>query len=182
MRAGGLRKPPTMMAAFLIALPFILYQIWRFVAPGLYAHEKKLVAPIIIASTLLFFCGMAFAYFVVFPVVFGFIVASAPHGVAVMTDIDKYLSFVLGMFMAFGITFQVPVIVVVLVRMGFVSVAKLREIRRYVIVGAFVVGAIFTPPDVVSQCMLAVPLWLLYEAGILVSVWVAPKPKAAPEA
>jgi sec-independent protein translocase protein TatC len=172
----------TMMAAFLIALPFILYQIWRFVAPGLYAHEKKLVVPIIIASTLLFFCGMAFAYFVVFPVVFSFIVASAPHGVAVMTDIDKYLSFVLGMFMAFGITFQVPVIVVVLVRMGFVSVAKLREIRRYVIVGAFVVGAIFTPPDVVSQCMLAVPLWLLYEAGILVSVWVAPKKKAEPQA
>jgi sec-independent protein translocase protein TatC len=171
----------TMMAAFLIALPYILYQIWRFVAPGLYAHEKKLVVPIIIASTILFFCGMAFAYFVVFPVVFGFIVASAPHGVAVMTDIDKYLSFVLGMFMAFGITFQVPVIVVVLVRMGFVSVAKLREIRRYVIVGAFVVGAIFTPPDVVSQFMLAMPLWLLYEAGILVSVWVAPKKKAEPQ-
>ncbi len=172
----------TMMAAFLIALPFILYQIWRFVAPGLYSHEKKLVVPIIVASTILFFCGMAFAYFVVFPVVFGFIVASAPHGVAVMTDIDKYLSFVLGMFMAFGITFQVPVIVVVLVRMGFVSVAKLREIRRYVIVGAFVVGAIFTPPDVVSQFMLAMPLWLLYEAGILVSVWVAPKKKAESEA
>jgi sec-independent protein translocase protein TatC len=172
----------TMMAAFLIALPFILYQIWRFVAPGLYAHEKKLVVPIIVASTLLFFCGMAFAYFVVFPVVFGFIVASAPQGVAVMTDIDKYLSFVLGMFMAFGITFQVPVIVVVLVRMGVVSVAKLREIRRYVIVGAFVVGAIFTPPDVVSQCMLAVPLWLLYEAGILVSVWVSPKKKTTLEA
>lgn len=172
----------TMMAAFLIALPYILYQIWRFVAPGLYAHEKKLVVPIIIASTLLFFCGMAFAYFVVFPVVFGFIVASAPHGVAVMTDIDKYLSFVLGMFMAFGITFQVPVIVVVLVRMGFVSVAKLREIRRYVIVGAFVVGAIFTPPDVVSQFMLAMPLWLLYEAGIVVSIWVAPKKKAEPQA
>jgi sec-independent protein translocase protein TatC len=171
----------TMMAAFLIALPFILYQIWRFVAPGLYAHEKRLVVPIIVASTLLFFCGMAFAYFVVFPVVFGFIVASAPQGVAVMTDIDKYLSFVLGMFMAFGITFQVPVIVVVLVRMGFVSVAKLREIRRYVIVGAFVVGAIFTPPDVVSQFMLAMPLWLLYEAGIVVSVWVAPKKKAEPE-
>lgn len=167
----------TMMAAFLISLPFVLYQIWRFVAPGLYAHEKKLVVPLIIASTLLFFCGMAFAYFVVFPVVFGFIVASAPQGVAVMTDIDKYLSFVLGMFMAFGITFQVPVIVVVLVRMGFVSVAKLREIRRFVIVGAFVVGAIFTPPDVVSQFMLAMPLWLLYEAGIVVSIWVAPKKK-----
>lgn len=160
-----------MMAAFLIALPYILYQVWRFVAPGLYAHEKRLVWPLIVASTVLFFCGMAFAYFVVFPVVFGFITASAPQGVAVMTDIDKYLSFVLGMFMAFGITFQVPVAVILLVRMGFVTVEKLREIRPYVIVGAFIVGAIFTPPDVVSQFMLAMPLWLLYEAGIVVASW-----------
>jgi sec-independent protein translocase protein TatC len=161
-----------LMAAFLIALPYILYQIWRFVAPGLYAHEKRLVWPLIIASTLLFFCGMAFAYFVVFPVVFGFITASAPQGVAVMTDIDKYLSFVLTMFMAFGITFQVPVAVVLLVRMGFVTVEKLREARPYAVVGAFVIGAIFTPPDVVSQSMLALPLWLLYEAGIMVAAWV----------
>jgi sec-independent protein translocase protein TatC len=161
-----------LMAAFLIALPYILYQIWRFVAPGLYAHEKRLVVPLIVTSTILFFCGMAFAYFIVFPVVFGFITASAPQGVAVMTDIDKYLSFVLAMFMAFGITFQVPVAVVVLVRMGFVTVAKLREIRPYVVVGAFVVGAIFTPPDVVSQLMLAIPLWLLYETGIVVASWV----------
>jgi sec-independent protein translocase protein TatC len=161
-----------LMAAFLIALPYILYQIWRFVAPGLYAHEKRLVWPLIIASTLLFFCGMAFAYFVVFPVVFGFITASAPQGVAVMTDIDKYLSFVLTMFIAFGITFQVPVAVVLLVRMGFVTVEKLREARPYAVVGAFVIGAIFTPPDVVSQSMLALPLWLLYEAGIVVAAWV----------
>lgn len=158
-----------MMAAFLIALPYILYQIWRFVAPGLYAHEKRLVVPLIVASTVLFFCGMAFAYFVVFPVVFGFITAAAPQGVAVMTDIDKYLSFVLAMFMAFGITFQVPVAVVLLVRMGFVTVEKLREIRPYMVVGAFVIGAIFTPPDVVSQFMLAMPLWLLYEVGIIVA-------------
>jgi sec-independent protein translocase protein TatC len=161
-----------LMAAFLITLPYILYQIWRFVAPGLYAHEKRLVWPLIIASTILFFCGMSFAYFVVFPVVFGFITASAPLGVAVMTDIDKYLSFVLTMFMAFGITFQVPVAVVLMVRMGFVTVEKLRQARPYVLVGAFVVGAIFTPPDVVSQSMLAVPLWLLYEVGILVASWV----------
>lgn len=161
-----------MMAAFLIALPYILYQVWRFVAPGLYAHEKRLVWPLIMASTVLFFCGMTFAYFIVFPVVFGFITASAPQGVAVMTDIDKYLSFVLGMFMAFGVTFQVPVAVVVLVRMGLVTVEKLRDIRRYVIVGAFVVGAVFTPPDVVSQLMLAMPLWLLYEVGIVVASWI----------
>lgn len=161
-----------LMASFLIALPYILYQVWRFVAPGLYAHEKRLVWPLIMSSTVLFFCGMAFAYFAVFPVVFGFITASAPQGVAVMTDIDKYLSFVLNMFVAFGLTFQVPIAVVVLVRMGVVTTAKLREIRPYMIVGAFVVGAIFTPPDVVSQFMLAMPLWLLYEAGIVVAGWM----------
>ncbi len=170
-----------MMTAFLIALPYILYQAWRFVAPGLYAHEKRLVVPLIAASTVLFFCGMAFAYFVVFPVVFGFITASAPVGVAVMTDIDKYLSFVLSMFVAFGITFQVPVVVVLLVRMDVVSVEKFREIRPYVVVGAFVVGAIFTPPDVVSQIMLALPLWLLYEAGIVVGAWVGKRNPAKPD-
>lgn len=170
-----------LMAAFLIALPYILYQIWRFVAPGLYAHEKRLVWPLIIASTFLFFCGMAFAYFVVFPVVFGFITASAPQGVAVMTDIDKYLSFVLTMFMAFGVTFEVPVAVVVLVRMGFVTIEQLREARPYVVVGAFVIGAIFTPPDVVSQLMLAIPLWLLYEAGIVVALGVGKSKKEKEE-
>jgi sec-independent protein translocase protein TatC len=163
-----------LMASFLIALPYILYQIWRFIAPGLYAHEKRLIFPLVAASVLLFFSGMAFAYFAVFPVVFGFITSSAPAGVAVMTDIDKYLSFVLTMFVAFGITFQVPVVVVVLVRMGWVTTEKLREIRPYIIVGAFVIGAIFTPPDVVSQFMLAMPLWLLYEAGIVISGWIAP--------
>lgn len=167
-----------LMASFLIALPYILYQLWRFIAPGLYEHERRLVLPLIVASTALFFCGMAFAYFAVFPVVFGFVTASAPQGVAVMTDIDKYLSFALSMFVAFGLTFQVPVAVVVLVRMGVVSVAKLKEIRPYVIVGAFVVGALFTPPDVVSQFMLALPLWLLYEAGIIVSGWTPAAPRA----
>ena len=129
-----------------IALPYLLYQIWAFVAPGLYAHEKKLVVPLIMTSTLLFLCGMAFAYFLVFPVVFHFIMSVAPEGVAVMTDIGKYLDFVLTLFLAFGVTFEVPVAVVILVRMGMVSVAKLKEIRPYVIVGAFVIGAIFTPP------------------------------------
>ena len=124
-------------------------------------------APLVVASTILFLCGMAFAYFLVFPVVFGFMSSVAPEGVAVMTDINKYLDFVLTLFLAFGITFEVPVAVILLVKMGVVSVAKLREIRPYVIVGAFVIGAIFTPPDVVSQIMLAVPLWLLYEAGIV---------------
>jgi sec-independent protein translocase protein TatC len=161
------------MAAFLIALPYVLYQLWAFVAPGLYTHEKKLVAPLIVSSTVLFIVGMAFAYFLVFPVVFGFMAKAAPVGVAVMTDIDKYLGFVLTMFVAFGITFEVPVIVIVLVRMGVVSLAKLREARPYAIVGAFVIGAIFTPPDVVSQCMLAIPLWLLYELGMLLARFVS---------
>jgi sec-independent protein translocase protein TatC len=164
------------MAAFLLSLPFILYQVWSFVAPGLYAHEKRLVLPLVVASFMLFLCGMAFAYFVVFPAAFKFVVAFAPQGVAVMTDIDKYFSFVLGMFMVFGITFQVPVAVVLLVKMGMVSVDKLRDIRSYVFVGAFVVGAIFTPPDVLSQLFLAIPLYLLYEAGIFVAAWITPRP------
>jgi len=169
----------TMMAAFLLALPWVFYQVWAFVAPGLYQHEKRLGAPLVIASVILFLLGMAFAYFLVFPVVFGFVVGVAPVGVAVMTDIGKYLDFVMTLFMAFGITFEVPVAVVLLVKMNMVSVAKLREIRPYVIVGAFVIGAIFTPPDIISQFMLAVPLWVLYEAGIIVAALISkPKPES----
>ena len=169
-----------MMAAFLISLPYILYQVWRFVAPGLYLHEKRWVLPLVVSSVVLFFCGMAFAYFAVFPIVFGFITSAAPQGVAVMTDIDKYLSFVMGMFVAFGLAFQVPIALILLVKTGMVTTAKLREVRPYVIVGAFVVGAIFTPPDVVSQFMLAMPLWLLYEAGIVAAGWMSPKPIDSP--
>lgn len=156
-----------MLAAFVLALPHTLYQLWAFVAPGLYAHERRFTAPLVVASTLLFLAGMAFAYYLVFPVVFGFIAGTAPEGVAVMTDIGNYLDFVMTLFMAFGMAFEVPVAVVVLVRFDIVRIATLREIRAYVIVGAFVLGAIFTPPDVISQIMLAVPLWLLYEIGIL---------------
>ena len=164
--------------AFLIVLPYVLYQIWAFVAPGLYAHEKKLAIPLLIASVVLFFVGMAFAYFAFFPMVFGFMSKFAPEGVAWMTDIEKYFSFVLTMFMAFGVTFEVPVIVIVLVKIGVVDVVKLREWRPYVIVGAFVIGAVFTPPDVISQFMMAIPLWLLYELGIvLASVIVRPAPE-----
>jgi sec-independent protein translocase protein TatC len=167
----------TMMVAFLVALPYVLYQAWAFVAPGLYAHEKKLVLPLIVASVLLFFLGMSFAYFIVFPTVFGFVNRFAPEGVAVMTDIDKYLSFVMQTFLAFGITFEVPVVVIVLVKVGLVSVAKLREIRPYVVVGAFVVGAVFTPPDVLSQFLLAMPLWLLYELGVVIASVLTRPPK-----
>jgi len=163
----------TLMAAFLVALPYVLYQIWAFVAPGLYQHEKRLALPVIFSSVVFFALGMSFAYFIVFPIAFGFFAGYAPSGVQMMTDIDKYLSFVLTMFIAFGITFEVPVVVVVLVRLGVVSLDKLRSIRGYVIVGAFIVGAIFTPPDVLSQVMLAVPLWLLYELGLLVARFVA---------
>ena len=159
----------TLMLAFLIALPYVLYQIWAFVAPGLYDHEKKLALPLVSASVLLFFVGMAFAYFLVFPTVFGFMAKIAPEGVAWMTDIEKYLSFVMTTFVAFGVTFEVPVVVVVLVRMGIVELATLKEWRPYVIVGAFIIGAIFTPPDVVSQLMLAIPLCLLFELGLLVA-------------
>ena len=165
-----------LMVAFLVALPYILYQVWAFVAPGLYAHEKRLALPLVLASVVLFFVGMAFAYFVVFPAVFGFMAKMAPEGVAWMTDIEKYLSFVMGTFIAFGVTFEVPVVVIVLVRMRIVELATLVSWRPYVIVGAFVIGAIFTPPDVVSQLMLAIPLCLLYELGMLLARFVS-KPK-----
>lgn len=156
-----------MLAAFVLVLPHTLYQLWAFVAPGLYAHERRITAPLVVASTLLFLAGMAFAYYLVFPVVFGFITGTAPEGVAVMTDIGNYLDFVMTLFIAFGMAFEVPVAVVLMVQFGIVRIETLKEIRAYVIVGAFVLGAIFTPPDVISQIMLAVPLWLLYEAGIL---------------
>lgn len=168
--------------SFLVILPYVLYQIWAFVAPGLYAHEKRFAVPLLIASVVLFFIGMAFAYFAFFPMVFGFMAKFAPVGVAWMTDIEKYFSFVLTMFLAFGATFEVPVVVIVLVKTGLVSVEKLREWRPYVIVGAFVIGAVFTPPDVISQFMMAVPLWLLYEVGIfLASFIVRPLASAASE-
>ena len=163
----------TLMAAFLIALPFVLWQVWAFVAPGLYQHEKRLALPVIVSSVFFFAVGMSFAYFVVFPVAFGFFAGYAPAGVQMMTDIDKYLSFVLTMFIAFGITFETPVVVVVLVRMKVVSLDKLKSLRPYVIVGAFIVGAIFTPPDIVSQSLLAVPLWLLFELGLLLARFVS---------
>jgi sec-independent protein translocase protein TatC len=161
-----------LLVAFVIALPYVLYQMWAFVAPGLYANEKRLVLPLVIASSVLFLVGMAFAYFLVFPVIFQFMASVAPEGVAWMTDIDKYLSFVLMTFIAFGVTFEVPVVVIVLVRTGIISIEKLKDIRPYVIVGAFVVAAVITPPDVVSQFMLAVPLCLLYELGIVLARFV----------
>lgn len=170
----------TMLAAFLIALPYVLYQMWAFVAPGLYSHEKKLVAPLVAVSTLLFLAGMSFAYFLVFPVVFAAMTAFTPEGVSWMTDINKYLDFVLTLFVAFGVTFEVPVAVVVLARLGVVSVTQLKEARPYVIVGAFIIAAVVTPPDVVSQFMLAMPLWLLYELGVLIAAMLVKKEESPP--
>ena len=155
------------MTAFLLSLPHTLYQIWAFVAPGLYKHEKRLVFPLVFSSLFLFACGMAFAYFFVFPIVFQFLAKVTPVGVSMATDIDKYLSFVLGMFVAFGATFEVPIVVILLHRMGVASLEQLKKARPYVIVGAFVVAAVITPPDVLSQTLMAIPLILLYEAGLL---------------
>ncbi|THC43602.1 twin-arginine translocase subunit TatC [Massilia sp. Mn16-1_5] len=159
----------TLMAAIIVALPWVFYQLWAFVAPGLYAHEKRLVLPLVISSSLLFVAGVAFCYFLVFGRVFHFIAEFAPSSIAVMPDIENYLDFVMSMCLAFGATFEVPVVVVILVRMGIVSLEKLKEVRPYVIVGAFVIAAIVTPPDVVSQLSLAIPMCLLFELGLLVS-------------
>jgi sec-independent protein translocase protein TatC len=159
----------TLLLAFILSLPWVLYQLWAFIAPGLYAHEKRLIAPLVISSSLLFAAGVAFCYFFVFGRVFHFISDFSPSSIAVTPDIENYLDFVMSMCLAFGATFEVPVVVVVLVRMGIVSVAKLKEVRPYVIVGAFVIAAIVTPPDVVSQFSLAIPMWVLFELGLLVA-------------
>lgn len=156
----------TMLAAFMLALPVVLYQIWAFVAPGLYLHEKRLVMPLIVSSTLLFFAGVAFCYFFVFGKVFTFIQSFAPKSITAAPDIEAYLSFVLNMFLAFGAAFEVPVVLVILARMGLVSIQKLRDFRSYFIVIAFIIAAVVTPPDVVSQLALAIPMCLLYEVGI----------------
>jgi sec-independent protein translocase protein TatC len=169
----------TMLVAFLIALPWVLYQMWAFIAPGLYQHERTLVIPLVVSSYSLFLFGMAFAYFLVFPSVFNFMAQyNAPLGAEMSTDIDKYLSFAMTTFLAFGITFEVPVVVVVLVRMGIVTLAKLKESRPYVIVGAFVIAAVVTPPDVISQLLLAIPMTLLYELGLLIARFYQPKKSA----
>ena len=159
----------TSMVAFVIALPVVLYQVWAFVAPGLYQHEKRMALPLIVSSTLLFLAGIAFCHFFVFGKVFKFIAEFAPTSITPAPDIEAYLGFVLTMFAAFGVTFEVPIVVVVLVYLGVVTVEKLVEIRGYVVVGAFVIAAVVTPPDVMSQLLLAIPLCVLYEAGILVA-------------
>jgi sec-independent protein translocase protein TatC len=171
----------TMMVAFLVSLPWVLYQTWAFVAPALYLHEKRLIAPLVISSSVLFILGVAFCYFFVFGTVFKFINDFAPKSISVAPDIENYLDFVFTMCLAFGITFEVPVVVVVLVRMELVTVEKLKAIRSYVIVGAFVVAAVVTPPDIMSQLFLAIPLCLLYEVGLLVAPLFVKMTKAPEE-
>jgi len=169
----------TLLLSFLVALPFVLYQLWAFVAPGLYNHEKRLVLPLVVSSTLLFLAGVAFCYFFVFGRVFHFIQNFAPKSVNVAPDIEAYLGFVLTMFLAFGATFEVPIVVVVLTRMGVVSVAKLREFRGYFVVIAFIIAAVITPPDMVSMLALAIPMCLLYEIGLWAAALTVKKPADA---
>ena len=168
--------------ALFAAMPYVLYQVWAFVAPGLYRHEKRFALPLLVSSIVLFYTGMTFAYFAVFPAIFHFFAATTPKGVAMMTDISQYLDFVLVMFFAFGAAFEVPVAVVLLVVMNLVSVQKLRAIRGYVLLGVFIVAAFITPPDAVSQSIMAVPMYLLYEAGVIMArILVRPAPTAAGE-
>lgn len=159
----------TLLLGFLIALPWVLYQVWAFVAPGLYAHEKRLIAPLVVSSSVLFAAGVAFCYFFVFGRVFKFISEFSPASIMVAPDIENYLDFVMSMCLAFGLTFEVPIVVIVLVRTGLLTVEKLKAIRSYVIVGAFIIAAIVTPPDVVSQLALAIPMWMLFELGLFVA-------------
>ena len=155
--------------AFAVSIPYLLYQMWAFIAPGLYRHEKRLVFPLLISSSVLFYLGIAFAYFVVFPLIFSFFANSAPEGVAVMTDINSYLSFVLKLFFAFGVAFEVPIATILLVKMGIATPDSLAAKRPYLIIGAFILGMLLTPPDIFSQTMLAVPIWILFEAGLYAS-------------
>lgn len=171
----------TLLAAFLIALPYVLYQLWAFVAPGLYSHEKRLVLPLVVSSTVLFLGGVAFSYFIVFGRVFHFIQTFAPKSVSVAPDIEAYLGFVLTMFLAFGAAFEVPIVVVVLTRLGVVSIEKLKSFRGYFIVLAFIIAAVITPPDIVSQLSLAIPMCLLYEVGLIAARLVV-KPAEAEDA
>ncbi len=162
----------TLVLAIFIAIPYILHQVWSFIAPGLYKNEKQVAFPLLVSSILLFYAGIAFAFYVVFPLVFGFFTSVAPAGVTVMTDINRYLDFVLKLFFAFGIAFEIPIATILLVWTGATDVASLRRKRAYVVVGCFVVGMLLTPPDIISQILLALPMWLLYEIGILFSIFL----------
>lgn len=165
----------TFIVAICLAIPYILWQVWQFIAPALYSREKKLMAPLVFSSTLLFYAGIAFAYFVVFPLIFAFFTSVAPAGVTIATDISSYLDFVLKLFFAFGLSFEIPIAILLLIWSGSVTRQALAEKRPYIIVGAFVLGMLLTPPDVLSQTLLAIPMWLLFEAGLWLSRFYQPK-------
>ena len=158
-----------LLLSVLLTIPYLLHQIWSFLAPGLYIHEKRMAGPLLVSSVVLFYCGIAFAYFVIFPILFGFFIGIAPEGVAVMTDIGQYLDFIIAIFLAFGIAFEVPVATFILIAAGVTTADKLADKRPYIIIGAFVIGMVLTPPDVISQSLLAIPIWLLFELGLLMS-------------
>lgn len=168
----------SIVLAIFISIPYILHQLWSFVAPGLYGNEKRVALPLLISSVILFYTGMAFAFYVVFPLVFGFFTSVGPEGVAIMTDINRYLDFVLKLFFAFGLAFEIPIATVLLIWTGATTVENLRKKRPYVIVGCFVVGMLLTPPDVISQLLLALPMWILFEAGIIFSLFVRRREEA----
>ncbi len=165
----------TLVMAIFVAIPYVLYQVWSFIAPGLYRHEKLFALPMLVSSVALFYLGAVFAYFVVFPLVFAFLTGAAPEGVTVMTDIGSYLNFVLKLFLAFGLAFEIPIATLLMIKTGMTTVASLREKRPYVVVGCFVVGMLLTPPDMISQTLLAVPMWFLFEIGVLFGRFVEPK-------
>lgn len=172
----------TLLVSIMISIPVVLYQLWAFVAPALFKHERRLARPLLFSSVFLFYAGCAFAYFVVFPLVFGFLTRIAPEGVAVMTDISKYLDFVMTLFLAFGITFEVPIATIIMVATGVTTPEKLASWRPYIVVGAFALGMLLTPPDVISQTLLALPMWLLFEIGIILSRILVPQKETETEA
>ena len=171
-----------MYLSILLAMPLILHQAWGFISPGLYRHEKRFAMPLLASSIALFYGGVAFAYFIVFPVLFGFFTAIAPAGVAVMTDIGRYLDFIITLFIAFGLAFEMPIAIILMVWTGITTIESLKEKRPYIVVGCFVVGMLLTPPDIISQTLLAVPMWLLFEVGLYCARWFKPAEDAPPQA
>jgi len=170
----------TMVTAVFLAIPYVLYQLWSFVAPGMYRNEKKLAIPLLVSSVLLFYAGAAFAYFVVFPLIFGFFTSVGPSDVTIMTDINRYLDFVLKLFFAFGLAFEIPIAAVIMIRVGVTTADDLARKRPYIIVGCFVLGMLLTPPDIISQSLLAVPMWLLFEAGVVFGRMITPQGESSP--
>ncbi|MCX2979795.1 twin-arginine translocase subunit TatC [Halieaceae bacterium IMCC14734] len=171
----------TMVAALFLAMPYVLYQLWSFVAPGMYRNEKKLAIPLLVSSVLLFYAGAAFAYYAVFPLVFGFFTSVGPADITIMTDINRYLDFVLKLFFAFGLAFEIPIAAVIMIRVGITTADNLASKRAYIIVGCFIMGMLLTPPDIISQAMLAIPMWILFELGIVFGRLVTPDPNKTPE-